>query len=96
MLPVKEEDTMIEKKIVKDELIGKYITIRECADPQWKDKSGIIIDETKKTFLLEIEHQRKRIAKKSATFEFTDNKKRTLIEGSRLLYRSEDRIKKAR
>ena len=87
---------MIEKNIVKDELIGKHITIRECTDPHWKNKSGVIIDETKNTFLLEINHQRKRIGKKSATFEFHVHKKKTLIEGSRLMYRSEDRIKKAR
>jgi RNase P/RNase MRP subunit p29 len=87
---------MKEKNMVNDELIGKNITIRECTDPQWKNKSGVIIDETKNTFLLEINHQRKQIAKKTATFEFTDNEKKIFIEGNRLLYRSEDRIKKAR
>ena len=87
---------MEENNIVKDELIGRKITIIECADPTWKHIKGIIIDETKNTFLIEINNKQKRIAKKSATFEFNMQGKKITVEGSRLLYRPEDRIKKAR
>ena len=82
--------------IVKDEIIGRIVTITNCTDPSWIGKSGIILDETKNTFLIEINEQEKRIAKKSATFEFERNGKKTQVEGSRLIYRPEDRIKKAR
>ena len=58
--------------------------------------SGIVIDETKKTFLIDVENRQKRIAKNTATFEFEVDEKKTIVEGSRLLYRPEDRIKKAR
>ena len=82
--------------IVKDEIIGRIATITKCTDPSWIGKSGIIIDETKNTFLIKINDKERRIAKKSATFEFEQNGKKTQIEGSRLIYRPEDRIKKAR
>ena len=63
--------------IVKDEIIGRIVTITNCTDPSWIGKSGIILDETKNTFLIEINEQEKRIAKKSATFEFERNGKKT-------------------
>ena len=83
-------------RIVKDELMGRNVTIKECTDPNWINKSGKIIDETKNTFLIEIENQQKRIAKNTAIFEFEYDRKKTIVEGSRLIYRPEDRIKKAR
>ncbi len=87
---------MDNNKIVKDELMGRTVTIKQCKDPKWINISGKIIDETKNTFLLEIGNQQKIIAKNIAIFEFEYHRKKILIEGSRLLYRSEDRIKKAR
>ena len=87
---------MDNNKIVKDELMGRTVTIKQCNDPNWINVSGKIIDETKNTFLLEIGNQQKIIAKNIAIFEFEYDKEKVLIEGSRLLYRSEDRIKKAR
>jgi ribonuclease P protein subunit POP4 len=87
---------MGDDKIIKDELIGRNVTIKECTDPNWINKSGKIIDETKNTFLIEIENQHKRIAKNTAIFEFEYDRKKTIVEGSRLTYRPEDRIKKAR
>ena len=80
----------------KDELIGKHVTITQCKDPTWVNKSGIIIDETKNTFLIERKNYTKRIAKKIATFEFTYHQKKIAVNGNQLTYRPEDRIKKAR
>jgi len=87
---------MDKDRIVKDELIGRYVTIKECTDPNWINLSGRIIDETKNTFLLKIGNQNKRIAKNIATFEFGCERKKTVVEGKRLLFRPEDRVKKAR
>ena len=83
-------------KIIKDELIGRYVTIKKCTDPNWINISGTVIDETKNTFLLDIGDKQKRIAKKTAVFEFTYEGKKIIIDGTRLTYRPEDRIKKAR
>ena len=87
---------MDEKTLAKEELIGLNVRIKECRDPNWVDKSGIIIDETKNTFLLEVENERKRIAKNIAKFEFEKNGRKLLLNGSKITYRSEDRTKKVR
>ena len=87
---------MDEKTLAKEELIGLNVRIKECRDPNWVDKSGIIIDETKNTFLLEVENERKRIAKNIAKFEFEKNGRKLLLNGSKIKYRSEDRTKKVR
>jgi ribonuclease P protein subunit POP4 len=87
---------MDNNKIVKDELMGRTVTIIRCTDPNWINISGKVIDETKNTLLLEIGNKQKRIGKNIATFQFEYESKKILVEGSRLLYRSEDRIKKAR
>ena len=85
-----------EHALVKDEFIGKTVTIRDCTDPSWVDVSGVILDETKHTFLIKTGKKQKRIAKETATFEFDQGGKPVHINGIRITYRSEDRIKKAR
>ncbi len=86
-----------EKNIAKDELIGKKVKIKKCTDPNWKGKKGIIIDETKNTFLIKMDGKENRIAKKTAVFEFTYNKdKKISIKGSDIMYKPENRIKKIR
>lgn len=82
--------------IASDELIGRTVTIIECTDPSWVNQKGLIIDETQHTFLLEIGKKQKRIAKQTATFAFEYHGKQTVVEGSRLVYRPEERIKKTR
>jgi ribonuclease P protein subunit POP4 len=82
--------------ITTDELIGRTVTIIECTDPSWVHQTGLIIDETQQTFLIEIENKHKRIAKKNTTFAFEYHGKKTIVNGSRLVYRPEDRIKKTR
>jgi len=89
-------DTMDEKTLAKEELIGLQVTIKECTDPGWIDTFGRIIDETKHTFLIEVDNKHRRIAKHIATFEFDYHKEKIRIQGSKLTYRPEDRIKKVR
>jgi ribonuclease P protein subunit POP4 len=87
---------MEHEPIMSDELIGRTVTIIECTDPSWMNLSGFIIDETKHTFLIEIEKKQKRIAKQTATFAFEYRDKKTIVKGTRLVYRPEERIKKTR
>ncbi|HWR64143.1 MAG TPA: ribonuclease P protein subunit [Candidatus Thermoplasmatota archaeon] len=87
---------MEHEPIISDELIGRTVTIIECTDPSWLHQTGLIIDETQQTFLIEIEKKQKRIAKQTATFAFEYHGKKTIVKGSRLVYRPEDRIKKTR
>jgi RNase P/RNase MRP subunit p29 len=87
---------MEHEPITSDELIGRVVTIIECTDSSWINQSGLIIDETKHTFLIEIEKKQKRIAKQTATFAFEYNGKKTIVKGTRLAHRPEERIKKTR
>lgn len=87
---------MEQEPITTDELIGRTVTIIECTDPSWVHQTGLIIDETQQTFLIEIKKKQKRIAKQAATFAFEYHGKKTIVKGSRLAYRPEDRIKKTR
>jgi len=90
------KNMMDEKKLARDELIGRHVTIKECTDPTWINRSGMIIDETKNTFLIDIDGKERRIAKKTAKFEFEYNGKKLMLDGSKLVYRPEDRTKKIR
>ncbi|MBN2600059.1 MAG: ribonuclease P protein subunit [Candidatus Thermoplasmatota archaeon] len=87
---------MEHEPITSDELIGRTVTILECTDPTWVHQTGLIIDETQQTFLIEIGKKQKRIAKQTATFAFDYHGKKTIVKGSRLVYRPEERIKKTR
>lgn len=87
---------MNKNRLIKDELIGLPTTICECTDPTWVHRSGIIVDETKNTFLIDSKGHMKRIAKNVAIFEFEVDQEKIRVPGSRLVYRPEDRIKKAR
>jgi RNase P/RNase MRP subunit p29 len=87
---------MEHEPLISDVLIGRTVTIIECTDPSWVHQTGLIIDETQQTFLIEIEKKQKRIAKQTATFAFEYHGKKTIVKGSRLVYRPEDRIKKTR
>jgi ribonuclease P protein subunit POP4 len=90
------EDIMEERMLARDEFIGLKVKIKECDDPNWNGKSGTILDETKNTFVLEIGNQQKTIAKKTAKFEFHIEGKKITIDGSKIMYRPENRIKKVR
>jgi len=87
---------MYERKFAREELIGLHVKIKECTDPNWKGKSGLILDETKNTFLIEIEDKEKIIPKKTATFEFKYCGRKITLIGSKIAFRPEDRIKKIR
>jgi len=87
---------MQQSHVVKDELIGKTVTIKECTDPTWENVSGVIVDETQHTLVIETKGQRRRIAKGIATFVIDVKGTPVPIQGSRLQYRPEERIKKAR
>ena len=87
---------MDERRIVKDELIGRSVIIKECTDPTFVGIAGVVIDETKNTFLIETKNKQKMIAKKTSTFEFEYKGRKIIIQGLKLIYRPEDRTKKAR
>ncbi|OYT29970.1 RNase P/RNase MRP subunit p29 [Thermoplasmatales archaeon ex4572_165] len=82
--------------IVKDELIGRCVRIVTCTDPNMENLQGVIVDETKHMFLIESSGNQKWIAKNIASFIFPTEQKEIQIKGSKLRFRPEERVKKAR
>ena len=87
---------MDKKTFAKDEFIGNIVKIKDCSDPSWIGKTGTILDETKNTFLLKINDKEKTIAKNTAIFEFENMGKKISLDGSKILFQPEKRIKKIR
>ena len=87
---------MNEKTFAKNEFIGNMVKIKDCSDPIWRGKTGMILDETKNTFLIEIDNKEKTIAKNTAIFEFEYEGKKISLNGSKILFQPEKRIKKIR
>ena len=92
----KEVRKMQSIPLIKDELIGLQVCINKSSDPTWDKQKGIIIDETKNTFLIQTDDNIKRIGKNIATFTFIKNKQEISILGSKIRFRPEERVKKAR
>ena len=82
--------------LIKDELIGQKVRISSCTDPTWVQISGIIVNETKNTFLIETKNKIKCIGKDIASFSFEKSGTVISVSGSSLRYRPEERVKKAR
>jgi len=82
-------------KIKKHELVGLEVEVKNSTHKGYIGMKGVVVDETKNTFIVEIEGKEKMIPKKGTRFKF-DVKGVVEVEGKDILYRPEDRIKKAR
>ncbi len=82
--------------VLCDEWIGRAVTIVACTDPTWVGRTGVIVDETKNTFLIDIGGGRRRIAKHTATFQLMVDNRTININGALLRHRPEERIKRLR
>lgn len=80
----------------KDELIGRVVHVDTCTDPTMSNIEGIIIDETKHMFLVKSHGKQRWIAKDIATFDFPHQNQKNELNGSKLRFRPEERVKKAR
>lgn len=78
------------KNILKQEFIGVKTTIVDATDPTIRGIQGYIQDETKNMFVIETNRGIKKVAKKNITFTVNGE----YIEGNRIAYRPEDRIRK--
>ena len=82
------------KNLVKHELIGLNIEIIDSKNPTLKGVSGKIIDETKSTIKIKSEKGTKVIIKDQIKMLITINNQKIEIDGSKLVGRLEDRLKK--
>ncbi len=78
------------KKFIKGEFIGRQVKVLECTDASLKGIEGMIVDETKNMFAIETNDGIKKVAKNIAIFDIDGR----VIEGKRIAYRPEDRIRK--
>ncbi|MBW3583156.1 MAG: ribonuclease P protein subunit [Euryarchaeota archaeon] len=78
------------------EFLGKELTVVESTDPGLVGLQGEVLDETMRTFVVRAASGKVvRVPKAVATFRISDGRP-VRIEGHRIQYRPEDRIKKVR
>jgi len=79
----------------KHELIGLQVAILRSPDPSLVGVRGLVVDETRNTLVVEAGGREKRVAKEGTRFRF-DVDGGVEVDGAEILYRPEDRTKKAR
>ncbi|MBI2579184.1 MAG: ribonuclease P protein subunit [Candidatus Aenigmarchaeota archaeon] len=82
------------KNILRHELIGLECEVVRARNPQNTGIKGRIVDETMKTLVLKKENETKRIVKSGSVFRIDVGNQKVDVEGSHLVARPEDRIKK--
>jgi ribonuclease P protein subunit POP4 len=87
---------LIKGNIHKHELIGLYVKVQDSYDEGLIGLEGRIVDETKNTFKIEILGSEKTIPKNGTHLSVRIANEDVRIDASKLRFRPEDRIKKAR
>ncbi len=83
------------ENLVRHELIGLEVEIKQSTNPSQKGLEGRVIDESFKTLEIETKTGEKTIPKENTTFVFTiPDGSKVQVNGNLLLGRPEDRIKK--
>ena len=82
--------------LIRHELIGLRVEIKESSDPTIVGLKGRVVDETYNTFKIECEDGKERtVIKKTCVFIFIlPTGERVEVDGKLLVARPEDRIKK--
>ena len=78
----------------KHEMIGLYVTIASSSDPTLRGRKGRIVDESRDMFVIESDGKKIKVAKDVITLAFDDYG--VMLDGRKIRYRPEDRIKKVR
>lgn len=79
----------------KHELIGLSVLVDASTDPSLVGLRGVVVDETRNTFTVETVRGEKMVPKRGTAFTF-DVEGGVRVAGDDLVFRPEDRIKKAR
>ncbi len=82
------------KNLVRHELIGLEIEVINSKNPSLDGIKGKIIEETKNTLKIKTKNKMKIVNKNQVTLKTNFKGKITIIDGSLLVGRPEDRIKK--
>ena len=88
--------TITDSNLIAHELIGLRTTISNSSDPTKIGMTGVVRNETKNTLTIQVRKRFLCIPKNGSflTFDLPDSKP-TSIDGSRLRFRPEDRVKRS-
>ena len=79
------------------ELIGLNAKVAESSSLPHKGLKGLVVDETKNTFVIRVGTEEKIVPKKGRIFLFTlPSKEKVRLEGGKIAFRPYDRPKKLR
>lgn len=89
---------MKDRNVAKGELIGRLVTVVASGHPPLEGLDGLVVDETKNTFLVETGTGREvRVPKRGQRFRFRADEGVTFeLDGHLLAYAPQDRTKKSR
>lgn len=83
------------QNILAHEWIGLSVTITQSPDPTLTGTTGLVTDETKNTFSIASARKTVKVAKANTVFTASlPNGEHTTVDGNKLRYRPEDRVKK--
>jgi ribonuclease P protein subunit POP4 len=82
------------KVLVKHEFIGLEVAVVAASDPTQIGVRGRVVDETRNTITIDVNGVEKVVQKRGAVFRFEVDGE-VDIDGERILFRPEDRIKRA-
>jgi len=82
------------KNLVKHELIGLVLEVADSKNPSQKGLRGRVVDETRNTLVIETDKGEKTLMKEQCVFIFELEQGKVKVNGSMLVARPEDRIKK--
>jgi ribonuclease P protein subunit POP4 len=83
------------KNLVRHELCGLTVVVKNSTEPTQKGLRGRVVDETYNTLKIETKKGEKTVIKNNCMFVFTlPDKTRVQVDGKLLVSRPEDRIKK--
>ena len=85
---------MRKSDLMRMEFIG--LDVEVLSAPCYEGTRGTVLDETRNTFIIGTAGTERMIPKRNNEFAFTHNGNRFVINGSEVLHRPEDRIKKVR
>ncbi len=83
---------MKDTKFLRGEFIGEHVVV--CDMAMHELARGTVVWETKN--MIHLGNPERRFSKRGHTFIFKDGKERTVVDGSKIAYRPEDRIKRLR
>ena len=75
------------------EYLGLDIEIIESGDESQRGLKGKVYNETKNTFVIKTKNGLKRVGKKGKKFMFVNEKEKIYVDGDKINYRPEERIK---